>query len=334
MKVLLKSLHAAYVDVWNGWVHGQVFIGVGLFVAVAAGFYLIFERKRGLSFRQAWKYIFPRSLYDNRSARIDIWNWLLFSFLWTPVITAGAAVYGALVGNDLSAMLVSRFGPREPLLHSAWSIVAIQVSVLYLTYQFVDYWVHRAMHKVPLFWGFHRSHHSSEALNFFTAPRGHPFEFMQAILEPGITNAVFGGILFYATGTPLHHLTPGVLQAVGTVSGLALAVAHSHIPVSLGRLNYIIGSSVMHQIHHSRELPHRDKNFGTGFMLFDWMFGTLYMPKRGETYNRWGISDEEIGERNPHKCLRDLYFEPLRYMWGVLTAPKGNLPNSAGSLRP
>ncbi len=333
MGIFLKSLHTAYVGAWNTWLDGQTQVGVigfVLFVAVAIGFYAVFEKtKSGWSLRDIWNYIFPRHLYANCSARIDIWNWILVAFLWTPLTSTLVAIYGALVGNNLSEVLITKFGARATLLHSTWLIVTVQASVLFLAYQFVDYWVHRAMHRVPLFWSFHRSHHSSEALNFFTAPRSHPFELIEAHLEPGVTNAVFGSILFYLTGTPLHPLTITVLTAEGTVMGLALAVAHSHIPVSLGKLNYVFGSSVMHQIHHSREAQHRDKNFGTGFMLFDWLFGTLYMPKPGETYHRWGISEDELGERNPHKSLRDLYLEPFSYMWGLRTARRNNLANNA-----
>lgn len=330
MRIFLESLHTGYAEAWKAWSHGQALIGVALFIGFALAFYVIFEKnKKGWSLRHIRNYIFPRHLYVSRSSRIDMWTFVLNTALWTPLISAGVAMYGALVGSDISGLLISRFGARQPLLHGTWSIVTIQVSVLYLTYQFVDYWFHRAMHKVPLLWGFHRSHHSSEALNFFTAGRGHPIEVIEAAVQPGVTNAVFGGMLFFATGTPLHAHTLPVLGAINTISGLALALAHSHIPLSLGKLNYVLGSSVMHQIHHSRVIQHRDKNFGTGFMLFDWLFGTLYMPKPGEIYDRWGISDEELGERNPHKSLRDLYLEPLGYMWRVLTARPGDSINSA-----
>jgi sterol desaturase/sphingolipid hydroxylase (fatty acid hydroxylase superfamily) len=255
----------------------------------------------------------------------------LFFAVWAPLTAAGVAVCGALLGNNLSGMLAAKFGARPTLLHTTWLIVTIQASVLFLTFHFVDYWFHRAMHKVPLLWSFHRSHHSAETPNFFASARANPIELIEALAQPAVCNAVFGGILFYATGTPLNPLTLKVLGVIGTIDGFGWAIAHSHIPLSLGKLNYVFGSSVMHQIHHSREIQHRDKNFGMGFQLFDWMFGSLYMPKPGETYVRWGLSEEEVGERNPHKSLRDLYLEPLGRMWRIATGRRPDLEGSANS---
>jgi sterol desaturase/sphingolipid hydroxylase (fatty acid hydroxylase superfamily) len=40
----------------------------------------------------------------------------------------------------------------------------------------------------------------------------------------------------------------------------------------------------MHQAHHSEDARHRDRNFGTALAVWDWMFGTLYLPQRGERF--------------------------------------------------
>jgi sterol desaturase/sphingolipid hydroxylase (fatty acid hydroxylase superfamily) len=37
---------------------------------------------------------------------------------------------------------------------------------------------------------------------------------------------------------------------------------HSELWISFGPLNYLISSPAMHQIHHSLDERHRDKNFG------------------------------------------------------------------------
>jgi len=57
---------------------------------------------------------------------------------------------------------------------------------------------------------------------------------------------------------------------------------HSHVPVSFGWLDRIFNGPGLHAIHHSAESRHRDKNFSNGFRLsiWDWIFGTLYLPKR------------------------------------------------------
>jgi len=71
---------------------------------------------------------------------------------------------------------------------------------------------------------------------------------------------------------------------------------------------------VMHQIHHSAEVRHRDKNFSVTLGLFDWIFGTMYIPEKGEVY-RWGLNEEELGDKNPHLRLKDFYLEPFQRMW-------------------
>ncbi len=55
------------------------------------------------------------------------------------------------------------------------------------------------------------------------------------------------------------------------------------------------------------------------------MFGTLYLPEKGEQY-RWGLNESEIGANNPHMTMRAFYLEPLQHAWGVIRrwwAPRG-----------
>lgn len=84
----------------------------------------------------------------------------------------------------------------------------------------------------------------------------------------------------------------------------------------------------MHQVHHSAELRHRDVNMGGSGYLYDWLFGTAYIPERGETW-RWGLNDDELGERNPHLTLSEFYVEPLRRMRQVLGKHKIQKSNIA-----
>ena len=47
------------------------------------------------------------------------------------------------------------------------------VGIMFLT-DVVQYWVHRAFHRVPWLWRFHAVHHSSERLDWLASVRGHP----------------------------------------------------------------------------------------------------------------------------------------------------------------
>jgi sterol desaturase/sphingolipid hydroxylase (fatty acid hydroxylase superfamily) len=59
----------------------------------------------------------------------------------------------------------------------------------------------------------------------------------------------------------------------------------------------VLVSPHMHQAHHSADAAQHDKNFATVFSLWDWMFGTLYLPAREERF-RFGV-DEPAAEALP-----------------------------------
>ena len=135
--------------------------------------------------------------------------------------------------------------------------------------------------------------------------------------------ALFGGlggsVLLYFTGTSLQT-APIVLLVVTGVFFESFGLAqHSHVRISFGKLNAIFFAPVLHQLHHSAEPRHRDKNLGSQLSIFDWLFGTLYVPEKGESY-RWGLNEEELGPNNPHLRLRHFYLEPFGHAWRLLTA--------------
>ena len=60
----------------------------------------------------------------------------------------------------------------------------------------------------------------------------------------------------------------------------------------------------MHQIHHDPDRMNR--NYGEVFAIWDWMFGTLYIPDR---YEQFKIGLGEQG--NPHSTLQRAYLVPM-----------------------
>ena len=88
---------------------------------------------------------------------------------------------------------------------------------------------------------------------------------------------------------------------------------HSHVWLSWGKpLGYLFFSPAMHQIHHD---PTRmNRNYGGVFAVWDWLFGTLYVPERFEQFEVGLGSDQP----NPHKSLARAYWVPLVEVWEVL----------------
>lgn len=304
----VQSIYMGTVKYWP--ISTAVFVLVG---AVAALFF-----NRGLSRRSAGAilgYVFRRDLYGHRTSRVDILHTVLTVGLWKPITGAVVAV---LLSFSVRNLLAGQFGGRAALLHDPWVIISLQFLALYVSRSFGAYVGHYMLHRVPLLWSFHRAHHSAEALTIFAKQRSHPLEDIFLPLVWSVFGALGLGTLLYLTGTGMSA------QAVAAVAFLDAATsyttdlfAHCHFPISFGRLNYVWMAPIMHQIHHSAEPRHRDKNLGGDLMIFDWMFGTLYVPKGHEDY-RWGLNETEIGQGNPHLRLRDFYLEPLKYARQIL----------------
>ena len=104
----------------------------------------------------------------------------------------------------------------------------------------------------------------------------------------------------------MHPLLPVAISCWLIFTEVSDAFQHSHLRTSLGPLNYIFPLGLMHQVHHSAEPKHRDRNFGNGSALFDWMFGTIYIPAPDEAI-LLGISEEEIGAQNPQAKVRPIF---------------------------
>jgi hypothetical protein len=77
-------------------------------------------------------------------------------------------------------------------------------------------------------------------------------------------------------------------------------------------LEHIVISPAQHQIHHSRAVEHHDKNYGEVLAIWDWMFGTLYVPNGRETID-FGLADAEGRPLpQPHGSLGQALIQPVR----------------------
>lgn len=295
----------------------QVPKSAGLFVGcVLIYFVFVAVRQKDFSPRRILRRAFPKQLYSGPRFRVDLFNWSVWTTLVGPLGAAAGTLLGVAAGAGLSEMLTHWLGPRPPLLTATWAIVAIQAAAPFWAQEFADFGMHYLGHRLPWLWSLHRAHHSTEVLTYFAGARAHPIErFTFGIPVTVIAPGIASGVTLYLTGTQLLPQTAEVLGFVYLFFGFSSQIlSHSHAPISYGWFNAVIGGPIMHQLHHSAEARHRDRNFGTNTLIFDWIFGTLYLPKRGETWT-YGLNEQELGEHNPHQTLRDLYLEPLSHLW-------------------
>ena len=289
----------------------QLFAPVLLLLLLSATYYAWAHRRSAHGcWRRVRESILPARIFNHPSARIDALMLSLSVVLWQPLISVAMSIF---VGVNVGELLDSQFGENAPILHSPALIFAAEGLVSLLSVQFAFYAMHRLCHANPLMWRIHRVHHSAEALNFMTASRTHPLEILLFQMPTAILSGSALGLFLHLAGTPISPALPVAQTILVLVRGVVNLIHHSHFDLSFGIFDYIFVSARTHRIHHSIEAEHCDKNFGGVLAIYDWMFGTLYIPKPREVF-RVGLDDHHLGINNPHQRLRDCYLDPLLYV--------------------
>jgi len=66
---------------------------------------------------------------------------------------------------------------------------------------------------------------------------------------------------------------------------------HSHMWIAFrGLAGRVFISPAHHQVHHSADPRHFNRNFGSCLALWDWMFGTLYVPQQTREKLTFGVT--------------------------------------------
>jgi sterol desaturase/sphingolipid hydroxylase (fatty acid hydroxylase superfamily) len=200
--------------------------------------------------------------------------------------------------------------------------VGLTVS-LFLVDDFLRFYLHYLLHRVPELWEFHKVHHAAEVLNFATAERLHPAEVVFSSLGAAVGLGLVNGIFIALFGDTITVATLFGANALLVLFNLFGGVLrHSPVWISFGpRIERWIVSPAMHQVHHSRNPLHHTRNLGSSLSVWDRAFGTLHLPRRGE------IEGLGIGEETPDfRSLSVLYLRPFLRS-GALVKRRVN-PNS------
>jgi sterol desaturase/sphingolipid hydroxylase (fatty acid hydroxylase superfamily) len=141
--------------------------------------------------------------------------------------------------------------------------------ILFVVKDFIQWNIHRLLHRVDWMWQFHKVHHSVEEMGFAAHLRFHWMEnVMYRTLEYIPLSMVGFGIQDFLF---VHLFT----LAWGHFN-------HANIKVPLGWFKYIFNNPQMHIWHHAEHIPRRyGVNFGLTLSLWDYLFKTNYIPKEG-----------------------------------------------------
>lgn len=273
------------------------------------------SRKEKASFKSWWQYCFPREIYFHESARLDYVYFIVNSILFAAILAPGIYQIFPLVADLVGALLTWLAGQPAAGTPSLPVLIAFTLATA-IALDFGVFFSHYLHHKVPFLWQFHKVHHSAEVLTPVTVYRMHPVDDVITMAMSATCSASVYAIFKHAYP---GGISPILVFGINFVPFLfyvfGYSLRHSHIWLSYGSvMSHILVSPAQHQIHHSYKPEHIDRNFGLIFAWWDWLFGSLYVPRDKENL-LLGIDD---GQKN-FKSVRNLYLQP--FLWGFRNKP-------------
>ena len=237
--------------------------------------------------------------------------WLLEA--WAPVFAdrphrwrhalrnlAVAGVNMAVIGLLFAAAAAAVAGWAERsgfgLLHRFAAPVWVELPLALLLFDAWMYLWHRANHRVPFLWRFHRMHHSDPDMDVTTALR---FHFGEITISSALRLAV----------VPLLGLTLWQVILYEIILLPVIAFHHSNValPEKYDRLlRAVIVSPNMHRVHHSDWQPETDSNYSSVFSWWD-RLGCSFRRRDDVRTLRYG--------------LRELDGMEWQSVWGLLKTP-------------
>ncbi len=267
--------------------------------------------------------------------RKDFWMdgfYMFFNFfLFSLIIYNAASDVIVNLFNDGIKSITDGFDlkAQNPLrTFPIWAILLIG----FVVRDFVQWWIHRLLHRSDWLWEYHKVHHSVEEMGFAAHLRYHWMENVVyrsleyiplALLGIGLHDFFVIHIFTLAWGHYNHsnisissYWTGGIL---GTVLGLIIAFGLLDVQLFINLsilaqiglilsgtligalvfspvMKYVFNSPEMHIWHHSHDLPNEHRfgiNFGLTLAIWDYLFGTAYIPHNGRDI-RLGFPGVEV----------------------------------------
>lgn len=216
--------------------------------------------------------------------RKDFWLdgfYMFFNFfLFSLIIYNGLSnVFVELFNDFLSSTLgITNLVALEI---QSWPIV-LQLGLMFILADFIQWNVHRWLHSVPWLWEFHKVHHSVKEMGFAAHLRYH---WMETIVYKSVQYLPLAMIGFGIDDFFIIHI---IAITIGHLN-------HANLGWDYGPLKYIFNNPKMHIWHHSKKLPEDHPygvNYGISLSIWDYLFGTAYIPSEGRDIEL-GFEDEE-----------------------------------------
>jgi sterol desaturase/sphingolipid hydroxylase (fatty acid hydroxylase superfamily) len=208
---------------------------------------------------------FERMVPHRREQRLfrPEWREDLFYYLISSMMVQ-ALTFLALAPSKVIMAHTGGFGTiRAGIAGQPWLLQLVEIMILT---DLVQYWFHRAFHRIPFLWGFHAVHHSAKSMDWLAGARMHFFEI---IALRGITSLPLMTFGF----------TPSAMQAYIAIVYVYSSLIHANLRGDFDRLGRWLVVPRFHHWHHGLEAEAIDVNFAIHFPWLDRLFGTYHLPK-------------------------------------------------------
>lgn len=177
---------------------------------------------------------------------------------------------------------------------------ALEILIAFLLLDLAIYLQHVLVHAVPLFWRFHRLHHTDLDYDATTGLRFHPLEILFSM--------ALKMLVIVIVGAPAEAV---ILFEISLSAGAVFNHSNVHLPRWLEPwMRSLIVTPDMHRVHHSAIPAETNSNYGFGLSIWDRLLGTyIKQPKMGHEKMTIGLQYfRDEGDLYLHNML----LQPLR----------------------
>ena len=142
-----------------------------------------------------------------------------------------------------------------------------QFVIMFVVADFIQWNIHRLLHKNKYLWEFHKVHHSVIEMGFAAHLR---FHWMETVIYKTLQYIPLAMLGFGIQDFFIIHI---IAVAIGHLN-------HANLKITYGPLKYILNNPVMHLWHHAKHLPEGSAgvNYGLSLSIWDYFFKTAYIP--------------------------------------------------------
>jgi sterol desaturase/sphingolipid hydroxylase (fatty acid hydroxylase superfamily) len=205
---------------------------------------------------------------EQAAVRKDFWLdgfYMFFNFFLFSLIGFNAI---SIIGVDVFTNFLAFIGVKNLV---AINLAALpkwtQLLIMFVVADFIQWNIHRLLHKNKYLWEFHKVHHSVTEMGFAAHLR---FHWMETVIYKTIQYIPLAMLGFGIQDFFIIHI---IAVAIGHLN-------HANLKLTYGPFKYVLNNPAMHLWHHAKDLP-KDSygvNYGLSLSIWDYLFKTAYIP--------------------------------------------------------